>query len=723
MKEDNKIIVLEEGDIKKRLKELGVKLKDLGVNPEKLEITWNSFIEFLDQQAKVKIKGNYLIPYARYLESKLRHLFPRVYERIDEKEDIAHILDLERKFSSSVYELIDEKVDLNYIYALEGRFSSWINYIHNLEEISRKKELSKKKKKLEFKKIILKEGDVKKRLDHLAIKLKELGVKLKDLDVNQEKPLLIGNYLIISKNIPRYLDSITWNSFIEFIDKQTKVKIKGNYLIPYARYLESKLRPIHPRVYERIDDKVDIKYIRNLEKRFFLVRKYFPKTTRIPEKEYKINEYITLKLEDKRTQIYVNGKKFLQCMGLFLQIPPQTRHLYEELESIDEAVEVYKYPSLFQNRTITPEQEFWAHCSNLQAWVEHQYDTRLLMSNASFPLLKKLTEAGDPIARKVFKEEIAQRLESGYPSVVQYLIIQGYISHFTPFEFKTIIETTNLIKNVSAQPKMLSDFLQKCTDRFPTILGDILLKILELPEGKKILKKIVKSLNLFSMLEEHHYERDKLMKYFTPTQYMVYIYSLMKNWMARKRTMIYKLEDELKRKVIELGKIKNKGENVSDLMSQANDLIRLTRIQQKKVTSIEKDLFSRILNSMRKNRDIEAKNLEDKKAELKMAMEIFPPHNDLIKEIDKPKVIDFTRELQRLIIEQGSFLSLQFCENLIIELEKSLERPITLEDIKLAADFFVKSSIRERAFGSSHNRNKRPKRKEKLQKKQGKKNK
>lgn len=233
---------------------------------------------------------------------------------------------------------------------------------------------------------------------------------------------------------------------------------------------------------------------------------FSPKIARIPRKEYKIprneyriNEYITLKLEEKKTFIYIKGKKFMQCIRLTLLIPPQESHLYEEVESIDEAAEVYKqylwenkivegpmaHPSRFQNTTITPEQEFWGHCSNLQTWVEHKYDTRLLRGNLSFPLLKKLANAGDELAREIFKDEIAQRLESGYPSVVQYLIIQGYLYHFTSSELNTIIDTTNLIKNVSSELKMLSNFLQTCADKFPRILGDIVLKILELPEGKE----------------------------------------------------------------------------------------------------------------------------------------------------------------------------------------------------------------------------------------------
>jgi len=140
-----------------------------------------------------------------------------------------------------------------------------------------------------------------------------------------------------------------------------------------------------------------------------------------------------------------------------------------------------------QSHNITPEQEFWGHCSNIQAWVEHDYDTRILMSNIAFPLLRELTRSGDPLASKIFKEEIALRLESGYPSVFQYLLNQGYIRYFTPDEFKTIIISTGLIKGLSSNPKMLSRFLVAYGSRFPTSMEDILIKVLELRDGKNII--------------------------------------------------------------------------------------------------------------------------------------------------------------------------------------------------------------------------------------------
>ncbi|MDX1798796.1 MAG: hypothetical protein R3255_09115, partial [Candidatus Lokiarchaeia archaeon] len=218
-----------------------------------------------------------------------------------------------------------------------------------------------------------------------------------------------------------------------------------------------------------------------------------------PTIEKEINQYITLKLEGGRTYIYVNGKRFLQCIRLILNIPKSDLHLYDEIDSIDEAAKLYS-KHVFQNRIvrgpmaapvpnqmhdITPEQEFWGHCSNIQAWVEHNYDTRILMSNISFPLLRELTRAGDPVASKIFKEEIALRLESGYPSVVEYLLNQGYLRYFTPSEFKTVIESTELIKGLSSNPKMLSRFLLSSIIKFPTVVEAILIQILKVPKGKK----------------------------------------------------------------------------------------------------------------------------------------------------------------------------------------------------------------------------------------------
>ena len=114
----------------------------------------------------------------------------------------------------------------------------------------------------------------------------------------------------------------------------------------------------------------------------------------------KINDFISLRFENDETFIYVNGRKFIQCIRLVLQIHNANNRLFKQIDSIDEAVDVYnKYLYLNEiiegpmahpvediTHDISPETEFWGHCSNLQAWAENNYNTRILHRNLAFPL-------------------------------------------------------------------------------------------------------------------------------------------------------------------------------------------------------------------------------------------------------------------------------------------------------------------------------------------------
>ena len=55
--------------------------------------------------------------------------------------------------------------------------------------------------------------------------------------------------------------------------------------------------------------------------------------------EFKVNNFITLRLEGKDTVIYVAGKRFQQCKYLLLNIPIEKVSTFDEVKSIDEAVE------------------------------------------------------------------------------------------------------------------------------------------------------------------------------------------------------------------------------------------------------------------------------------------------------------------------------------------------------------------------------------------------
>jgi len=164
----------------------------------------------------------------------------------------------------------------------------------------------------------------------------------------------------------------------------------------------------------------------------------------IPPKEFKINEYLTVKLEKNITNIYINGKLFKQCKYLLLNIPKENVDDYDSINSIDDVATHLNHElegftgGNIKQYEITPEIEFMAHCSNLQVWHEYRYDTRILHSNISFPLLKRLTEVGDQDAKSVFKEEIAKRFVDGNESVRDFLMEENYLGFLNIEEILSI---------------------------------------------------------------------------------------------------------------------------------------------------------------------------------------------------------------------------------------------------------------------------------------------
>ena len=158
--------------------------------------------------------------------------------------------------------------------------------------------------------------------------------------------------------------------------------------------------------------------------------------------EFKVNEYITLRLEDDHTVIYVVGEMFQQCKFLLLNVPVDKISSFDEIKSIDEAAEKLN-GSMEASRSefeIPSEVEFWGHCSNIQVWVESSYNTNLLHRNLAFPLLKRLAQKGDHLAKKILSSEIAERFSTGYIPVMTYLSEEGFLHFLNKEELKTLIK-------------------------------------------------------------------------------------------------------------------------------------------------------------------------------------------------------------------------------------------------------------------------------------------
>ncbi len=281
--------------------------------------------------------------------------------------------------------------------------------------------------------------------------------------------------------------------------------------------------------------KLDIKYLYIL----ILTTLYSKKDTYIsklhPMKEFTINEFLSLKLEESKINIYVNGRLFVQCKFLLIHISIEDTEVYDEIKSIDEAAGILGWRDEGQEGVeynINPETEFWGHCSNLQIWYENDYDTQLLHSNLAFPLLKRLTDCGDPLAKKVFKEEIAKRIESGNLPVVLYLIEEKYIRYLSseelsvvfagptfskfltmPAAWKTVYMFHDLLDAIKGTNLLKENFLELLTvvENMPDIHDqyDAFRDLLVAIEGTEVLKKyILELLTAVRKIRDNDYKRD-----------------------------------------------------------------------------------------------------------------------------------------------------------------------------------------------------------------------
>ena len=58
--------------------------------------------------------------------------------------------------------------------------------------------------------------------------------------------------------------------------------------------------------------------------------------------KFKVNEYITLRLEGNKTIIYIKGEQFQQCKFLNLDIKVEEVSFINDIESVDESIDKFK---------------------------------------------------------------------------------------------------------------------------------------------------------------------------------------------------------------------------------------------------------------------------------------------------------------------------------------------------------------------------------------------
>ena len=235
----------------------------------------------------------------------------------------------------------------------------------------------------------------------------------------------------------------------EYLAKNYEIKApkEGDSLQSYNFILNSSIYDLEGKIEKKI------KLHLNLEKSKLLkiieqIKKAINEYESSFENVFVLNEYLKLKYENGATHIYVGDDYFRQCAYLLLNIPGEDIEDYDDIKSIDDAENrlshklhgFYNIKRKKEEYGIDPKQEFIGHCSNLQAWVENDYNTQILHRNLAFPLLKKLVEVGDPKARRAYKEELAYRLEANELNVTIYLLKEKYLKDLSHDELELIIE-------------------------------------------------------------------------------------------------------------------------------------------------------------------------------------------------------------------------------------------------------------------------------------------
>ena len=160
-------------------------------------------------------------------------------------------------------------------------------------------------------------------------------------------------------------------------------------------------------------------------------------------KEFKVNDFLTVKLEEEKINIYVNGKFFEQ---------------YQETE------------------TVFIEEQFQFICSDFKKWYEREYKDQIgLNTTLFFRLLSELAGSGDPIAAKTFslKEKIRKCILSGdLPSILS-IMLDAPLSIFSIGELNEILKSFTDIDLKAYQNKDIRKLLHLHYKNFVYALDSI----------------------------------------------------------------------------------------------------------------------------------------------------------------------------------------------------------------------------------------------------------
>lgn len=220
------------------------------------------------------------------------------------------------------------------------------------------------------------------------------------------------------------------------------------------------------------------------------------------EKIFRINELVDLRLIKNNTYIYIENKRFVQCLNVLFNIGADKDRKVGNIKTMDEASQFARgrYSQWFTR--ISPEEEFMAHCSNIQAFFENNLNTDLLHSDIAFPLLKKLVSLGYQPAEGVFNKEIIKRYNEGTWRTRMFLKSEGYLKYLNREE-KRILVKDEFLERYERMLKLREDKIELSLEKTRKIIA-----VMKGTESDHYLLKSLSRDKIMSILEKFEEKGD-----------------------------------------------------------------------------------------------------------------------------------------------------------------------------------------------------------------------
>jgi hypothetical protein len=111
----------------------------------------------------------------------------------------------------------------------------------------------------------------------------------------------------------------------------------------------------------------------------------------------------------KRIEVFIDDEPCVTCVHVALALDEDAQRA---VQSMDEAIANHKTSE--RNKVVIPiETQLQLHASNLQVWIENNYDSALIDTNIARAILADLSHAGDTRAKERYLETVLDRWQAG----------------------------------------------------------------------------------------------------------------------------------------------------------------------------------------------------------------------------------------------------------------------------------------------------------------------